>query len=118
MYNRARLDPEHWRYQLYYWVDDLQPGSLPRIKVIKTLIYVVRPSGKLAQYALQRTAEICAKMFPYAYDPIMKDMYMDDCVSESAGLEESHHVMDHFQGTTSVDGFDMKGFFASGEDPP
>ena len=118
MYNRVRLEPEHWRYQLYFWADDLQPGLPPRVKVIKTLIYGVRPSGNLAQCALRRTAELCAEMFPCAYDPIMKDTYMDDCISGSEGPEAAHRAMDHIQGATSVGGFDTKGFVESGQDPP
>ena len=118
MYNRVGLEPEHWRYQLYYWVDDLQPGSLPRMKVIKTLIYGVRPSGNLAQCALRRTAELCAEKFPCALNPILRDTYMDDCISGSAGPEASRMAMDHIQCTTGVGGFDIKGFVSSGEDPP
>ena len=48
MYNAVRLDKTHWRYQLYLWNDDLTEGVKPLWKVIKTLIYGVRPSGNLA----------------------------------------------------------------------
>ena len=58
MYNRVLLAPEHWRYQLYYWSENLLPGDHPLIKVIKTLIYGVRSSGNLAQCALRRVAEL------------------------------------------------------------
>ena len=118
MYNRVGLEPSHWKYQLYFWVDDLQPGVQPRIKVIKTLIYGVRPSGNLAQCALRRTAELCAEKFPCALDPILKDTYMDDCISGSESPEASRMAMDHIQCTTNVGGFDTKGFVYSGEDPP
>ena len=118
MYNRVVLEPDHWKYQLYYWVNDLQPGVKPRIKVIKTLIYGVRSSGNLAQCALRRTAELSAEKFPCALNPILKDTYMDDCISGTEGPEMSRVAMDHIQGATAVGGFDTKGFISSGEDPP
>ena len=49
MYNTIYLDSKHWRYQLYFWDGELRMGIAPRIKVVKTVIYGVRPSGNMRQ---------------------------------------------------------------------
>ena len=45
MYNTIRLHETHWCYQRYIWEESLDPTKIPREKVIKTLIYGIRPSG-------------------------------------------------------------------------
>ena len=118
MYNRVNLDPEHWRYQLYYWIDSLDPGMDPRLKVIKTLIYGVRPSGNLAQCALRRTVELNRERYPKAVHPITKNTFMDDCFSGTASTAESREEADQIQNSVASGGFAVKGFVFSGEDPP
>ena len=56
-------------------------GIAPRIKVVKTVIYGVRPSGNMAECALRRTAELTKSDYPKAFDVIKKDIYVDDCLS-------------------------------------
>ena len=58
MYNAIRLGNTHWRYQLYLWENELRVGTPPLWKVIKTLIYRVRPSDNLAERGLRKTAEL------------------------------------------------------------
>ena len=53
MYNSVRLDEEHWNYQLYFWGKNLSPNIQPRTKVIKTLIYGLKPSENQAEGALR-----------------------------------------------------------------
>ena len=118
MYNRVMLEPEYWRYQLYYWAENLTPGVEPDLKVIKTLIYGVRSSGNLAQCALRRIAEKNRERYPKAFHPITEDTYMDDCISGTSGPEESRKAMDQIQNAVSTGGFSVKGFVFSGEDPP
>ncbi len=117
MYNRVFLDPSHWRYQLYLMSEGLNVGDAPRWKVIKTLIYGVRPSGALAECALRRTVELCKDKYPLAYRPIMEDTYMDDCVSGTGSPGESTKVMDQIQLALWKGGFTLKGFTTSGCDP-
>ena len=52
------LHKKHWRYQLYFWDDELRVGIAPRVKVIKTNIYGVRSSGNIAECGIRKTAEI------------------------------------------------------------
>ena len=56
MYNAIKLDPKHWRYQLYLWSGKLKENNNI---VIKTLIYGVRQSDNLVVSGLRRTAELC-----------------------------------------------------------
>ena len=118
MYNRVQLDEEHWCYQLYLFSENLNLGDHPVWKVIKTIIYGVRPSGQLAQCGLRRTAELCREEFPLAYKPILEDTYMDDCASGTESAESSNKVMDQIQVTVAKGGFSLKGFTTSGSPPP
>ena len=117
MYNRVSLHPDYWRYQLYLFSPDLAIGVPPQWKVIKTLIYGVRPSGGLAQSALRKTVELMKTEFPLAYGPITYDTYMDDCASGTPRWEESVRVMDEIENSLSYGGFTLKGYSMSGEDP-
>ena len=118
MYNRVWLDKQHWRYQLYFWSDELAVDEKPRWKVMKTLTYGVRSSGNLAQCALRKTADICKAELPRAFEVIHYDTYVDDCISGTEGSEQSCLVMDELQLALSKGGFSIKGFVESGKNPP
>ena len=118
MYNAVELHPTHWRYQLYLWSENLNEVDDPRWKVIKTLIYGVRPSGNMAECGLRRTVELCKNEFPLAYDPIVHDTYMDDCVSGTDTSDQALRVTDELQVAVGNGGFTLKGFTMSGSDPP
>ena len=118
MYNVVLLDFHFWRYQLYLWSRSLNLNDDPVWKVIKTLIYGVRSSGNLAECGLRRTAELSKDEFPKAYDVIMHDTYVDDCMSGSESHERTLQVTDELQMILSKGGFTLKGFVMSGEDPP
>ena len=118
MYNRVRLDSSHWCYQLYLFSKNLDVGDIPEWKVIKTLIYGVRPSGNLAECALRRTVELCKNEYPRAYGPVMYDTYMDDCASGTESPDECRKTMDELQVAVGKTGFSYKGFSVSGYDPP
>ena len=118
MYNRVNLDPEHWKYQLYFWSDGLEPGVEPEPKAVKSVIYGVRSSGNVAQCALRRTVELCQADFPRAVRPILEDTYMDDCISGTGSSEETRLTVDDIQNSLLKGGFFVKGFAFSGEPPP
>ena len=118
MYNTIFLKSEHWRYQMYLWRDDLDVERPPHRKVIKTAIYGLRPSGNLAQTGLRQTAEKTKNRFPRAHDIIMKDMYVDDCLSGAKSYDERLSNTDELKMALEKGGFSLKGFTFSGHDPP
>ena len=118
MYNRVLLDEVHWQYQLYYWDEQLRPGVKPVMKVIKTLIYGVKPSGQLAEVALRKTAELTKIECPLAYPVINHDMYVDDCASGNATVKLRNMTTDQVMISLAKGGFTLKGITYSGEDPP
>ena len=75
-------------FQLYLWHPNLDPNIEPKIKVIKTCIYGLRSSGNLAERALRITAEKTAPEYPLAYDILMRDLLVDDCISGGDSLDE------------------------------
>ena len=89
-------------------------GDVPLWKVIKTTIYGVRPSGNIAECGLRRTAELSRE----AYDVITYDMYVDDMLSGTGGLDRTFAVTDELQATLAKGGFTLKGFAISGEGLP
>ena len=117
MYNRIWLEKEHWCYQMYLWSPDLNPDVKPVWKVIKTLIYGVRPSGQLAECAVRRVAELSKDKYPSACRSIQEDTYMDDCMSGAESSESCRVLMDEIDVTLRTGGFTVKGFVCSGEDP-
>ena len=118
MYNTIYLDPKHWRYQLYFWNNELKVGVAPVKKVVVTTIYGVRSSGNVAECALRRTAELTKSVYPLAYDVITNDVYVDDCLSGKHTERERSQTADQFSLAIAKGGFREKGFTFSGFHPP
>ena len=118
MYNTIWLDKAHWRYQLYFWEDELKLGISPRLKVIKTAIYGVRSSGNVAESGIRKTAELTKEQFPRAYDVMTEDLYVDDCMSGASSQRNRSLITEELSGALAKGGFKLKGFTFSGFDPP
>ena len=117
MYNSIRMNKEFWRFQLYWWSSTLKPGDEPLIKVIKTAIYGVKCSGNQAERALRMLAEMMAEEYPMAYETIMNDLYVDDCISGEETSEARAKATDELKACLDKINFTLKGFVFSGEDP-
>ena len=117
-YNSVRLHPSHWRYHMYLWSEDLKPETPPKLKVLKTFIYGVKPSGNVAESGIRKTADIAKEKFPKAHSPIHNDTYVDDCASGEDTVEERLEVTNQLSAALSMGGFFLKGFTFSGFDPP
>ena len=94
--------------QLYLWKKSLDVDDDPVWKVIKILIYGVRSSDNQAECMLRRTAGISKDKFLKAYDVIMNNMYVDNCLSSTEGYELTRKLADDLQ--TTLGGFTLKGF--------
>ena len=117
MYNSVQMNKDFWRFQLYWWSRKLIQGEEPKIKVIKTAIYGVRPSGNQAGRALRLVVELTVDDFPMAYDIVVHDVYVDDCISGECTEEERERATDQLKRSLEKGGFTLKGFTFSGEDP-
>ena len=118
MYNTIKLHEDHWNYQLYLWHDSLNPDSDPRIKVIKTSIYGVTPSGNQAERAMRETANMQKDAYPRQAEVVNDDFYVDDCVSGEESYEVAKQVTDDLSHVIGKVGFLFKGVTFSGYDPP
>ena len=96
---------------------DLDPNSIPEEKVVKTLIYGVKPSGNQTECALRRTAELSRTEFPRVSDIICSDMYMDDCMSGEPSKDLVNQRTDELDIVMKRGGFSLKGFTISGLPP-
>ena len=95
MYNTVHLVKEHWAFQQYIWQDDLDPAEIPVLKVIKTIIYGLRPSGNQAEYALRELARLFKDEFPDVYRIIHSDTYMDDCMSGASSFAHAEKMIEN-----------------------
>ena len=76
---------------------DLDVERRPQRKVIKTLIYGVKPSGNLAERGLRLTAEKTKHLYPRASEVVMKDLYVDDCLSGGNTCEDVQSTTDQLK---------------------
>ena len=106
MYNSVKLRQEDWCYQRYIWQQDLDPSKITDKKVIKTLIYGARSSGHQAETGFPEVCEI-----------IHKDIYVDDCLSDSSTETLAFKLSDEFQIVVNRGGFSLKGFTFNGYSP-
>ena len=117
MYNAIRLNEKCWHYQLYLWEKDLDPNLEPFIKVIKTVIYGVVPSGSQAISALTEVAKHMAIEYPRASEIIKSDVYVDDCISGADTMKEMYAVTDDLKVGLETGGSTLKGFTFFGKLP-
>merc|ERR1711894_762543 len=118
MYNSVQLNANYWCYQRYIWQEQLSPNCIPEEKVIKTLIYGVKSSGKQAERALRMIADMSKEEYSKANQIIQKDPYVDDCLSEQNTLGDCYERADEIEIVLARGGFALKGFTFSGHDPP
>ena len=117
MYNSVRMDKRFWRFQLYWWSTTLTQKEVPRLKVIKTCIYGMKPSGNQAGRALRMVVELTVNDYPMAFEIVSNDVYVDDCISGELTEEERLQATDQLQLSLECGGFTLKGFTFSGSDP-
>ena len=79
---------------MYWWSPTLTPGDPPLIKFIKTVIYGVKCSGNQAERALRVLAELHKEEYPLAYEAIINDVYVDDCLSGEETEEKRAEATD------------------------
>ena len=82
----------------------------PLQKVIKTIIYGVKSSGNQAECALRKTAEMFKEDYPEVYEVIMKDYYVDDCLSGEPTDQQANQRMDELELVLNQTGITLKGF--------
>ena len=56
-YNQIKLDPSDFRWHKYLWVDSLAPGGTIRTRIMRTIIYGVKPSGNQTAEGLEQVAQ-------------------------------------------------------------
>ena len=81
------MEEAYWCYQLYLWNDDLDANNEPRVNVIKTLIYGVKPSGNQAERTIRETGNLVKDSYSRQHEIIQDDIYVDDCMSGEDNYE-------------------------------
>ena len=118
MYNTIHLNKRFWTYQRYIWQAELDPAKIPVEKIIKTVIYGLRPSGNQAEYALSQLGKLSKIEYPEACRIIHEDTYMDDCISGASSHTEAERCIDDLETVLNKGSFSLKGVAMSGKQPP
>ena len=90
----------------------------PKTKVIKTLIYGVKPSGNQAERGLRETGRKLETEYPRASEIVRRDIYVDDCFSGERTWDSTLSTTDNLKLVLNRGGFTLKGLTLSGFDPP
>ena len=117
MFNSVKLEEDQWCFQRYIWEKDLDKCKIPEEKIIKTLIYGVKPSGNQAERAMRETASMLKEEYPNANEIVQQDIYVDDCLSGSSSTKEAYRLSDELTVVLKKGGFNLKGVTFSGRKP-
>lgn len=117
MYNTIKLDVKDWCFQRYIWQENLDPTQIPEEKVIKTLIYGVKPSGNQAEFALREVAKLKSHEYPEVSDILHKDVYVDDCITGEESMKQAIVRSQQIEHVVNQGGFQLKGITLSGTTP-
>ncbi|XP_066913677.1 uncharacterized protein [Clytia hemisphaerica] len=117
MYNSVRLREHHWCLQRYIWGENLDQKKIPKEKVIKTLIYGVKSSGNQSERALRETGQLSSQDYPEVASIIMKDIYVDDCLSGEKSMQMATQRADELEIVVNRGGFSLKGITFSHQKP-
>ena len=117
MYNSVKLQEHHWCLQRYIWEKNLDKTKIPKEKVIKTLIYGIKSSGNQSERALRETGRLSKDEYPEVYNIIMKDIYVDDCLSGEKSTNLGITRADELEIVVNRGGFSLKGVTFSKQKP-
>ena len=80
-YNQIQLEPSDFRWQKYLWVDNLDPTKPVRTRIMRTIIYGVKPSGNQTAEGLEQVAQYVIDNHPEHADGahvLKSKTYVDD----------------------------------------
>ena len=117
MYNTIRLDTKDWCFQRYIWQNELDPAKIPKEKIIKTLIYGIRPSGNQAECGLRSIADLFKDDYPEVNKIVQDDVYVDDCITGESSIDTAYTREDELELIMHRGGFHLQGVTFSGTDP-
>lgn len=83
-YNSIQLDPSHYKYQKFLWVDELTSFGIVAIWVVCTLIYGVRPSGQQTAVGFTLVADHAVECEPelsIGAELFKSKIYVDDIIA-------------------------------------
>ena len=80
----------------------LDPNIPPEEYIMISIIYRVKSSGNIVEHAIRDTVKHSKEEYPEAYDAVVKDTYVDDCLSGAADDELVPQKAENMQ--TSIKG--------------
>lgn len=106
MFRMTWVHPQDRRYQLILWRES---PNLPLCTYeLNTNTYGLRSSPYIAIRALLELAEQERSKFPLAASVLESDVYVDDCLTGAASLDEARVLMSEMNGIMSSGGYELR----------
>ena len=119
-YNQIKLQPSDFRWHKYLWVDNLNPSNPIRTRIMRTIIYGVKPSGNQTAEGLEQVADYVIDKFPEhaAGARVLKtNTYVDDSSDATDSEEQLEQIIQGVKFTLDLAGMSVKSFIRSSAVP-
>ena len=115
-YNQIKLVPADYRWHKYLWVDNLDPANPIRTRVMRTIIYGVKPSGNQTAEGLEQVAQYVIDNYPEHADGagvLKSKTYVDDASDSADSAEQLNKLVTGVKFTLDLAGMNVKSFIHS-----
>ncbi len=119
-YNQIKLEPSEFRWHKYLWVDTLDPSGAVRTRIMKTIIYGVKPSGNQTAEGLEQVAQYVMDNFPehtVGAQVLKTKTYVDDTSDSTDSATELDKLIAGVKFTLDLAGMTVKSFVRSAAVP-
>lgn len=119
-YNNVNLEPHHYRFQKYLWLDNLDTLNQVTTYIVRTLIYGVKPSGNLTIEGFNILADHAISNYPsfaVGAQALKEDAFMDDIVTGCDSVKDIESISEGIAFTLGLGSMNVKGFTVAGTQP-
>ena len=119
-YNQVKLEPSEFRWHKYLWVDSLDPSGTVRTRIMRTIIYGVKPSGNQTAEGIEQVAQYVMDNFPEhtAGAQVLKTKtYVDDTSDSTDSAADLDKLIAGVKFTLDLAGMSVKSFVRSSAVP-
>ena len=119
-YNQIQLQPSDFRWHKYLWVDNLDPSKPVRTRIMRTIIYGVKPSGNQTAEGLEQVAQYVIDKHPQHADGariLISKTYVDDASDATNTEEHRDKLITDVKFCLDLAGMEVKSFIRSSAVP-
>ena len=119
-YNQIKLEPSDFRWHKYLWVDNLNPSNPVRTRIMRTIIYGVKPSGNQTAEGIEQVAQYVIDNFPEhaaGAQVLRTTTYVDDSSDATDTEDDREKIITGVKFTLDLAGMSVKSFVRSSAIP-